>query len=369
MITRLNRYRHLLEERTRTSWVMDHAADGYLTLHADGTIALANPPARRLLGLADNAPLPAGPLLPLLSRGFSCEPAAAWAGWPAPAPEGLPRYLVRQTGADRQPTWIQVEALAQGGEQDHRILVRLRDISAQMGTQREMWTFHAMVSHKLRTPLISLYGLEIIKRGAATMPTETLTSLADAALRGAKRLHAAVEDVLASTRAPALAHGDACCAAVDLPTLLSEAAGAAGVADVELRLEAQLSAASLALSRPAVQAVLQELLENARKFHPTQSPRVEVVAASGPGGAAHLTVCDDGRHLAPEQLARLGVPYMQIEASFTGEVPGMGLGTAMVGAVLWEIGGAVRFSNRAGRPGLSVELEIPLAKSVAAGAG
>src|SRR6266496_1875192 len=42
-ITRLNRYRRLVNERAKFAWVVEHADDGYLVVAESGAISYANP--------------------------------------------------------------------------------------------------------------------------------------------------------------------------------------------------------------------------------------------------------------------------------------------------------------------------------------
>jgi signal transduction histidine kinase len=71
-------------------------------------------------------------------------------------------------------------------------------------------------------------------------------------------------------------------------------------------------------------------------------------------------VRDDGKTLTPEQLARVWLPYYQAEKGFSGQVPGMGLGLAIVSSLLWNVGGHYRIANRESSTGLVVELIVPL---------
>jgi nitrogen fixation/metabolism regulation signal transduction histidine kinase len=52
---------------------------------------------------------------------------------------------------------------------------------------------------------------------------------------------------------------------------------------------------------------------------------------------------------------------MQGEKFPTGQVPGMGLGLPLVHTLIWQTGGQVRLANRLDRPGVVVELILPLA--------
>ena len=50
-ITQLNRYRRLLAERARFTWVVEYSDDGYVMVDADDRLLYANPQARLYLGL------------------------------------------------------------------------------------------------------------------------------------------------------------------------------------------------------------------------------------------------------------------------------------------------------------------------------
>jgi two-component system cell cycle response regulator len=64
--------------------------------------------------------------------------------------------------------------------------------------------------------------------------------------------------------------------------------------------------------------------------------------------------------MTSDQLRRIWQPYQQINDDFTGQVPGVGLGLAMVAQICWAAGGICRVENRPDGPGITVELELPL---------
>jgi K+-sensing histidine kinase KdpD len=121
----------------------------------------------------------------------------------------------------------------------------------------------------------------------------------------------------------------------------------------------ELATRSLLLSRRAVEVILWELLENSAKFHPSQSPAVEVAVLSHDTEQVCLRVTDNGVTISPEHLGRVWTPYYQGEKYFTGEAKGMGLGLPTVAAFVWEVGGACQISNREDGAGVVVELTIP----------
>jgi CheY-like chemotaxis protein len=310
-ITRLNRYRRLLAERARFEWVVEQAAEGYVIFGAGDEIRYANPTARLLLGGAVPADSPKGRgFLDLARSEYRCEPEEAWRGWPGEA-AGV-RYLVRPESERALPSWIEVTVLSQSAGAEPTRLLRLRDVTDEIAARRDTWRFGGMVQHKLRTPLVSaLTALELIADPGAQMSAAETAELGSLALAGVQRLRSEVEDILQYVET-------------------ARSTRARGRFPLE-----QLSA----LGERTAHSMSIEALRDHR---------------------AVLRVADDGIHLVPEQLARAWVPYYQGEKYFTGEKSGMGLGLSMVASFAWEAGGSCRIHNRADRPGVVVELALPI---------
>lgn len=367
-ILRLNRYRQLLEEQAKASaerarffWAVDQSDDGMLLLGPDDRLSYANPRARALLGLAADAPFDE-PFLALASRRYVPTPAEAWANWPAESGPDSPRYLVRPASRAAPELWLKVDLLPPSLSDDIHVL-RLRDVTEQISTQREIWTFQAMIGHKLRTPLVSILGgLGLLSDGARRMDRESIAHISDVALAGARRLHAEIEDILHYLRPPAAIHS------ADRPTV-AEAAAIAGRMATELGIEQlavahepDLGACPLAIARRSLEVALREVLENSVKFHPQRRPAVQITLERAGANTLALVVRDDGPGLAPEQLAMAWRPYYQGERSFTGQVEGMGLGLSLVARIVHAVGGGYEIANRADGEGAVVTLTLPLAE-------
>ena len=364
-ILRLNRYRKLLDEQARATaerarfyWAVEQSDDGMVLLGPDDRPHYANPRARELLGLAADQALEQ-PFLALAKQAYALTPPEAWAGWPAQGGQEAPRYLVRPASRAANELWLRVELLPPSLSDDTHVL-RLRDVTEQITTQREMWTFQAMIGHKLRTPLVSILGgLGLLSDGATRMERQSIARISDVALSGARRLHAEIEDILHYLRPPADIYN------VDRPTVAAAAALAAQIA-AELGVERpavehdpELGPQRLAITRRSLEVAVRELLENAVKFHPQREPAVQIDLHSAGPAAVALTVRDDGPGLAPEQLAMAWRPYYQGERSFTGQVEGMGLGLPLVARIVHAVGGSYEIANRA-EGGAAVTLTLPL---------
>lgn len=359
-ITRLNRYRRLQNERARFEWVVERARDGYLIVNGRDEILYANAQALRYLGLPGGEREPiAGTFLSLASRAYLCRPEASWSNWPHAADE--PRYLLLPETDTTAAFWLNVTRLALPDGDEQSWVIHLQDVTMQMAQQRDTWKLHRAVTHKLRTPLIGvLNGLELLSRqGAAGMPLDAAEDVA-VAYQGAQNLRRVVEEVLQYAEASTLAQAGESFSFHDLADLAASIGQELGAGRVSVQLNNSLDGLSTRLSARSFETVIRELFENAVKFHPLNRPTITVTARRISVGRAEVRVSDDGRSLAPGQLAQIGTPHYQAEKQFTGQVPGFGLGLATVTAMVWEAGGACRFSNCEPGPGLSVELVLPI---------
>jgi DNA-binding response OmpR family regulator/nitrogen-specific signal transduction histidine kinase len=370
-ITRLNRYRRLLEERARFRWVVDQAADGYIILNEDNTIRYANDKACNYLYLhpewQEDAPTLS--FAQLIHNYYQCEPEQAWRDWhtnAVPEPSANtnlpPRYLVRPETATSHALWLQVEVMELPTDAQNGVLVRLHDVTTQMTRQRQMWTFHALISHKLSTPLTGLLNsLYLLQDTVKPLEPEEIKEFTSIAMDSAQRLRKQIGDIRNYVRTPDLAQPGESCHLDCLIHLITRIACDLDLNSVRiLEHDDTLQDILIALSQQATEVILHQILDNAKKFHPTHSPAIEVALSSEKNDALCLCIRDDGVTLSPEQLEQAWIPYYQAEKGFSGEVVGMGLGLAMVAALLWNVGGRYRIANREPGPGIEVELIVPL---------
>jgi len=373
-ITRLNRFRRLMAERTKFEWVIDQADEGYLSITSSGQINYANKQARLYLNLPpdDTTPI-ADTFQTLISSQYQLEPKAAWKKWihTSSKTSKQKRYLVRPETRTSTALWLEVDILHLGTSvsDDTAWIIKLRDVTRAMAMTQNMWEFGAMVSHKLRTPLIGmLSGMELLTQFGPELSHDEMTKLAEQALKGVKRLRGEIDDILhfiGSAHSSSL--GDSGKMPVgDLPNMIESICldmeiSKAYIHQIEDNHGRQTQ---LKISTHALELILREILENSKKFHPQQNPAVTITTKHTQNGRFKLSITDDGIHLSPDQLAKALTPYYQGEKYFTGEAKGMGLGLSMVAASMWSIGGTCRLFNREDSPGLVVELILPITKKL-----
>lgn len=362
-ITRLNRYRRLQTERARFEWVIEQADEGYLVVNEQDEILYLNPKARFFLDLpVDNMPPAVRSFLTLIGKHYHLQPPEAWTTWPAATNEAAtPRYLVRPESPEANAFWLQVDLFEGPAGPDIGRIIRLRDVTELMALQCDIWGFHELISHKFRTPLTGILGsLELLIKHSSKLSLAEITKFVQTAFANAQRLHNDIQDILEYIHAPGFIEPGAGFKLGQLPMLVAQICGDLALESASVTILEDLNESRISFSQQNMELVLREILENAKKFHPNQSPAVTITVSRLSSHQVCLQICDDGRTLSPDQLARVWRPYYQGEKQFTGEAAGMGLGLSMVGTLTWAAGGSCGLYNRIDEPGIAVELTLPI---------
>ena len=363
-ITRLNRHRRLHIEHERFSWMLQQAQDGYLLLSEDDTITYANPRAHLYLGYSTEEGLLKNKFLEVAKRQYRLYPGEAWESWPEPAE--IPRYLVEPETPTAQAFWLRVDLSPSGDAHTFGRFIQLCDATEQITTQRDMRTFHSIVEHKLRTPLGHMQKfLDLIQGRIAKHQFDDLANLAQNANEGARLLADELNEVFQYISTPALAQPGEGFHLLKFRTRVDTLCADLEINKANISIPSSLLKERLSMTQSALDLILWEVLENAKKFHPQHDPKIDVTVAlcddrsMSVQTTVRLQIQDDGIALSPKQLLWAWMPYIQGEKFLTGQVPGMGLGLPLVRTLVWQTGGIIRLANRTDHPGVVVEIILP----------
>lgn len=359
-ITRLNRYRRIIQERTRFSWVVEQAHDGYVVVDTSDRLIFANRAACTFLNIPSDLNIP-GAFHEWVANQFACEPEEEWASWPALSNPEAPLFLIKSASQVSQTIWFQVEVLALTANVDETFLIKISEVSNRLALQQEIWSFQSMLTHKLLTPFSQIsMSAELIARRAQLAEDREMNSLADAVLSGTRRVAQEVKDMLGYLNAPSLAQTGILFDAADFEETIRAVCRQVSVPRLVIGGGKFPKGSFVCLTDRAMDIILHELVENSKKFHPRLTPTIEASLTRYDDNQLILILRDDGIHLTPEQLRQAWIPYYQAEKTFTGEVAGMGLGLSTVATLVWEIGGKYHLYNRKDRPGVITELILPV---------
>jgi two-component system, cell cycle response regulator len=364
-ICRLNRYRLLLAERIRFQWLIEQSQEGYIVLNQAGKIRYANPLAQLYLNLPEETSDQS--FIDVIRQQYRCEPEASWLHWETEALPMTPNYLVRPETISARAFWLQADELGGLPESSRlRRVVRLRNVTEAIANQCDMRRAETMLKHKLVTPVsIAYMSVGLLKKLIVQkpLPVNEMVLMIEQADNCLEHLIQEMKDVFQYIDAPVLAQGGQQVSLLQLDSMVSSLAKKLKLEKVAVTMPATLQEKRLTIAETALETILWEILENAKKFHPQQAPQVEVIVATDMQNSQviQLQVRDDGISLSPEQIMWAMMPYIQSEKYFTGEEHGMGLGLSLVSALVWQAGGSARLFNRNDQPGVIVELVLPLA--------
>jgi K+-sensing histidine kinase KdpD len=274
---------------------------------------------------------------------------------------GRASYLVQPESASAHAFWLQVELLNTPPGVENQRLLRVSDVTEEMSSYHDMSQIHSLVAHKLRTPASNLYSsLYLLDASMDTVSESEVKSLVKTAWRGAERLMESVLDILKYIDAPiSLADGKPVSVG-EIDHMVAEAGRTLELKALTISIPEPVAKCKLSISAKAMDLIVYEIMENSKKFHPSQTPCVQVFAEAYGEKHVELRFVDDGQTLTAEQLIRARQPYSQGEKWFTGEVPGMGLGIPLVFALVWQSGGEMRIENRGDQVGICVRIILPV---------
>lgn len=363
-ITKLNRYRKLLNERHKFEWVINQACDGFVIIEKDCTIVFVNKTAEEILGISsENKKFN---FIELVKSNFNLEPGFSWANWPDSPKEILgeilPRFLVSPETDTSNEIWIKVDSINIPDDPKNQILVNLVDVTKEISDKHDLFTFHSMISHKLRTPFNGILGgIDYLSDEVDHLLNEDQKEFFQLTKDSAHRYYNSLESILEYIRFSDIIKYRDGIEMNKLPGLINEMGQELKIDSVKFENHDDFGETKLIFNGDLMELIVLKLLDNSQKFHPDHKPGIDVSLSLSKAGKAILKIADNGINLTAEQLSKMWSPYYQVDKSWTGEVAGMGLGLAYVATTLWHVGGKCKSYNVENGPGIIVELEIPLA--------
>jgi len=345
---RRSNYSRLLRAQRTSQASIDSFPDPVFVVDDEGIVEMANPAARRLLGV---------------DPGSGDKPSAA--RWQPPEPLRQPLQEALQGQRDYLPEGFH-HAIQMGSDgRDQSFLPRILTIRDPYGNTlgaavllQNVTRFRlldqvkndlvATVSHELKTPLTSLrLDLHLVLEEAIGPLTPKQTELLLDARENAERLLAIVNNLLNLARLEQQRE------LLDLrpespAELLRHAADAIGPRAEDKGIQVSIEVPP---DLPAVQAdaqrlghALGNLLDNAITFTP-RGGRITLSAAAS-GDQVMLTVTDTGVGIPPEYLPRVFERFFRVPGQSSGA--GTGLGLAIVREVVAAHDGTITCTSRPG---------------------
>jgi signal transduction histidine kinase len=217
--------------------------------------------------------------------------------------------------------------------------------------------FVAVVSHELRTPLTAIIGfVKTLRRPEFADDAETRQEFLQAMERQGDRLLRLVENLLTvsrlenSTLSPAVGR-------VSFPDLCREIVEGLGASSSRIQMKVPDGIPVLFTDRDLLGRVISNLLDNALKYSPDQTPCE--LGAAVEGTRLRFWVADRGIGIPGPELGRVFERFYQVDSSTTRVFRGTGLGLALVKDLLEQLGGTVEVESEHG-VGSTFTVTLPL---------
>jgi two-component system, NtrC family, sensor histidine kinase KinB len=353
----------LLRAQRTAQATIDSFPDPILVVDPEGRVEMANPAARRVLGVT---PAPAESAAP-------SPPPAPWQP-PEPLPGPL-RDALQQQRPFLTQAFDQTVAFRLDGE-ERTFLPQVLPIQDPYGYTlgaavvfNDVTRFRlldqfksdlvATVSHELKTPLTSVrLVLHLLLEETVGPLTPKQTELLIDARDNAERLLHIIEHLLALAR---LQQGkEALALRPEPPQALLEAAADAArpraeAGQVELTVRSAPDLPPVSADPQRLGLALNNLLDNALAYTPPGG-RITLSAEPAPGGRVRLSVADTGEGIPPEHLPHVFERFFRVPGKSRAQ--GTGLGLAIVREVVAAHGGEVACGSAPGR-GTTFHLTLP----------
>lgn len=348
-------------ERTNLDKLITSIADGMIATDSHGIIIRTNPAAEALTGwrAEDMLGKPVCSVMNCHSEPQVCDNCglvraiAQGAAWEQ-------RLTIRQRlGAQR----VVLVRTAPVPGSDHHLpgaAILFNDITRADELETAQKRLISTISHEIRTPLTNLTAIsEALRREIRIKPDSQVANLLDLLGRQSLRLSEFFDKVLDVDR---LDTGRITLQSRPVPLgyCLHTAADQLKVTQPRRKVIVELPDGDLWgwADESALNSVLTNLVDNAIKYSPPESP-ITLRLERGAGGRAHISVIDQGVGIAPENLPRIFERFYRVQTGDAQTVYGHGLGLYIARGWIEAMGGSIRVKSTPGK-GSQFTFHLPL---------
>ncbi len=344
-------------ERQETQAIIDASADGVMLVDAQRRILQINPAVERLSGWPKSEALGKHCWEILGCRGETMDEAAEHErvcpikqALETGSEQSIEMYASPRNGGRR---WFAVSCAPltnETGIKPNRLVVGIHDISHLKEVEQLKSDFVAMVSHELRAPLSTVNGsVETLGILDPAADREAYHEVVNLLQQQTLRLRQVIEEVLQLTRVDAgrlQVHLQPLSINEFLKAALENTRLAWAGEDRPLSLKAPQELPLIWGDRDLLEIVVRNLLDNARKYSPAESPIEVEVEAVESAEQVQVRVCDRGSGIPSDQLQHIFERFSRGAHSSRDWTRGYGLGLYIARELLRAHNGEIWAENR-----------------------
>ena len=237
------------------------------------------------------------------------------------------------------------------------IVVFIMDVTEKYKLDIMRREFTANVSHELKTPLTTIYGISDMLSENMVQPQD-VQQFGENIRSEAERLISLVNDTIALSKLDeGMIYGEI--SDIDLYALAEETVSRLKISAAEKDVSMSISGEHITVrgSRNILNDILYNLCDNAVKYN-KECGSVDISLNIGKKRAV-LTVRDTGIGIPEDKTDRIFERFFRVDKSRSGKIRGTGLGLSIVKHSVMQTGGSISVESRLGE-GSAFTVEIPI---------
>ena len=243
------------------------------------------------------------------------------------------------------------------------VLVRMFDTADLVAAEKMRVDFVANASHELRTPLSTIGGYAETLAEEDDLPAETRSSFGRIIRDESRRMLRIIEDLMSLSRIQAdrfVAPSDRVTIDEIIQTSIANAAGARGSLKSRIDLDVPSTIAPVQGDRAQLVQLFDNLISNALRYGCDKPDSTIGISAKSDGRWVIASVTDHGPGIPREHLPRVTERFYRVDAARSRESGGTGLGLAIVKHIVERHKGSLEIRSTPGI-GTTVTVRLPLA--------
>ncbi|MGA2090828.1 MAG: ATP-binding protein [Endomicrobiales bacterium] len=336
-------FESLYEEKSKLQAIFTQMSDGAILADSTGKKILTNDAVRRLIGSEQCSQ----PLVKDMFRGFVSTPPL----------ESLLLHTERSSDIELQrgegkSLFLQgtITAVVDSVGKLWGSVFLVRDVTIEKKDVFFKRSFLSLISHKLRTPLVTILGhcpLLLEDDQLSEVHKKGIRSIYKQGSHLAKLVEKLLQFTLVDSEALSLETVP--CRFVDVVGLaLADMSQYIEDEKVEIHIDSSVEGLPIiSMDKGKMTIVVRNIIENAIKFNPSAGKKV-MVRAWRDTLLTGISIADNGPGIPPEEHLRIFDKFYQVEESFTGQVPGAGLGLSLAKHIVEKHGGCINIESSPG---------------------
>lgn len=336
-------FERLREEKEKIEIVFSEMSDGALFADPAGRKIMANAAAEKLLGKEN---ISRDNVSAIFSEFYSLAPISEMLS----GREKMVKLDLYRSSGKSMFLAGALNRIAGSDGSTQGFIFTFRDVTAERKEGNFKRNFLSLVSHKLKTPLVTIIGytpLLLRDQGLNQFQKKAITSIQHQGSYLANLVDKLLNFTIVESESLSLCKSPQFFgplidkSLLHYKNLFEEMAVHLTIADTIKEMPA------VSMDSDKIEAVIKNLLENAVKFNKSDNKIIEIKPRRD-GARFGLSITDNGPGIPPEEREKIFQKFYQIEEYFTGQVEGAGLGLALVKQIVEAHGGTVGLESAIG---------------------